>query len=1138
MKIFLSHVIAAIGFGLIVPNLSSAQQVSPGGIKKYTNDSDFSEGLKLSVNTGISGSLRLDQPNQPLPFISIPCSGRGTLVRININTGEVVGEYLTAPADMKKNPSRTTVDKFGNTWVTNRDEDGILNGVQMGSITRIGITLGGTRTNEAGQADPNGQYLKPPFLYNTCVDRNGDGLIRTSKGMGNILNWSNLGGANTAGGVSTAEDEAIITYTRVLSTGTRTVAIDQNNDVWVGGSSNRWHQKLDGQTGNPIPGTEFNPGAGGYGGLIDGNGILWSAPPPDGSAIVRLNTNGSPFPQYQTLSGVGNYGLGIDPNTGEIWSTKVDGGQIFKLNSNGDQIGVYGHGEFYAQGVAVDAYQNVWVAHSLLNNGYNTVGHLKTDGTFIGNVTLPNSFGPTGVAIDANGKIWVSNYQTHNVCRINPNAGPVVNGAHVGEVDLIVNLGFGALPYTYSDMTGFVVLNCTVPSGSWTVVHDGQEAGRKWGEVEWNAVTPDQTGIKVEVRASDQLLTLAEKAFITVQNREEFCCSGVTGRYVEMRVSLFRQALVSTTPLLNDITIKSCDIYTNQLPSITSSIGCNPLDTIRIIANSNKSFSVSGNDPDEDQVIKLTASGLPSGAQFVTEVASSGNGVDGSFSWTPLSSQLGVYPISFTTSDKYCYEAKCNKVIKVVNCFKETSISASIPAGGTYVFNGQTLSSSGVYFATLFSRLGCDSVVALNLTVLDPNEFSVICYQQGPTRNGGVVSMERSNPENATRPEMTDVQGPVNFFSLGYRGFITLKANYPVLNGPGNDITVYETTWGNPSQYPSGERAHVYASQDGANFIYLGLSVYNGSFDLGALPWAQYFRIQDATNPENSEDAFDLDGIRVLNGFSPSPSLTPTPLFGPGLVTYCGGVRGKQNNNKIIPAIRNDFNKALGTPQQNDTYNFYSLGFGGDACYQFGYSVFDQAGADIRVIETSFGNPSCNSYPEKVEVSVSYDGQNWNNLGILCLDGTIDLGAVNSGIGYIKFKDVSDRLRFNGSADGFDLDGAISLNTSAPGSGGTNCGGSNARMAISTPISGDVNNVPDELTSLQLNGNVASFSMASSNGVAKVTDNLGRVLFSTNIESEIWSNVDLELPIQGLSTGVYMLSVETSVSRDVIKFVK
>lgn len=1136
MKIFLSHVIAAVGLALTVPNLSTAQQVSSGGIKKYTSDSDFSEGLKLSVNSGISGSLRLDQPNQPLPYVNIPCSGRGTLVRIHVGTGAIIGEYTSAPADMKKNPSRTTVDKFGNTWVTNRDEDGLMNGMQMGSVTRIGITIGGTRTNASGQSDPNGQYLKPPFLYNTCIDRNGDGLIKTSKGLGDVLAWTNAGGANTFGGVSTAEDEAIITYTRVLATGARTVAIDENNDVWIGGSNNFWHEKLDGQTGNRIPGTEFNLGAGGYGGLIDGNGILWSAGPRDGNPLLRYDTKGLTSPPGQVLYGKGDYGVGIDPNTGEVWSTTFTEGIVHKLDAAGNIIGSFPHGNQYAQGVAVDAFQNVWIAHSLVN-GF-SVGHLKTDGTFVGSVQL-NEAGPTGVAIDAFGNVWVSNYSSNSVSRINPNAGPIGNGGYpIGAVDLTIPLGANANPYTYSDMTGFVVLNCTVPSGSWTVVHDGLEAGRKWGEIEWNAVTPDQTGVKVEVRASDQLLTLAEKAFITVQNREEFCCSGVTGRYVELRVSLFRKALVSTTPLLNDITIKSCDIYTNQLPSITSSIGCNPLDTIRIIANSNKSFSVSGNDPDEDQVIKLTASGLPSGAQFLTELASSGNGVDGSFSWTPLSSQLGVYPISFKTSDKYCYEAKCNKVIKVVNCFKETSISASIPAGGTYVFNGQTLSSSGVYFATLFSRLGCDSVVALNLTVLDPNEFSVICYQQGPTRNGGVVSMERSNPENATRPEMTDVQGPVNFFSLGYRGFITLKANYPVLNGPGNDITVYETTWGNPSQYPSGERAHVYASQDGANFIYLGLSVYNGSFDLGALPWAQYFRIQDATNPENSEDAFDLDGIRVLNGFSPNPSLTPTVLFGPGLVTYCGGVRGKQNNNKIIPAIRSDFNKALGTPQQDDTYNFYSLGFGGDACYQFGYSVFDQAGADIRVIETSFGNPSCNSYPEKVEVSVSYDGQNWNNLGILCLDGTIDLGAVNSGIGYIKFKDVSDKLRFNGSADGFDLDGAISLNTSAPGSGGANCGGSNARMAISTPISGDVNNVPDELTSLQLNGNVASFSMASSNGVAKVTDNLGRVLFSTNIESEIWSNVDLELPIQGLSTGVYLLSVETSVSRDVIKFVK
>jgi streptogramin lyase len=640
--------------------------------RTFTTDEDFNEGYLLSVNTSVSGSLRLDQPGQPLPFVNIACSGKGTVVRIDAITGQVIGEYLTAPNGMARNPSRTTVDKDGNCWVTNRDESGLLGGIPKGSVARIGVIIGGTRCNASGIPDPNGQYVKDP-AYTTCVDRDGDGLLKTSFGLGNVLSWGNFFGVDSDGGVQTAEDEAITVYTRVFATGARTIAVDPFNFVWVGGSSNTFHEKLDRTTGNPIPGSSFNVGVGGYGGLIDGNGILWSA----AGGLLRYNTNPDSANSYNVVNGVGNYGLGIDPNTGEIWHTFVSGGVVGKISPSGNLIGIYNHGSFHAQGVAVDADSNVWVAHSLIGPS-STVGHLKTDGTFIGNIPLPGA-GPTGVAVDAFGKVWVSCYNSNLAVRIDPDAGPISSGGqHVGAVDLTVDLGAGATPYNYSDMTGFVVINTTVPSGTWTVVHDGLTNGKKWGQIDWTDSIPASTGIIVEARASDQVLTLAAKPWVQVEKGVSFCCSGVTGRFIEIRATLFRQATINLTPVLYDLSVKCCDSYPNTLPVLTTSIGCGTQDTLRIAAGQTRSFTVTGTDADTGQAVKLEAFNLPSGASMNPNTPVSGNPAVSSFTWNPDFSQLGIYDIRFTANDIYCYETVCDKVIEVVPCPSITCSGAGI----------------------------------------------------------------------------------------------------------------------------------------------------------------------------------------------------------------------------------------------------------------------------------------------------------------------------------------------------------------------------------------------------------------------------------------------------------------------------
>jgi hypothetical protein len=446
-------------------------------------------------------------------------------------------------------------------WVANRNEH-VFDG--RGSVARIGLVIGGTRSDAAGSPDPAGQYFSPPFQYNTCVDRDTDGLIKTSMGLGNILPWPNGGGVDSNGGVSTADDECIINYTRVIPTGTRTLAIDANNDVWVGGifGSGPYgdHERLDGITGQPIPGTHFNMGCGGYGGFIDGNGILWSSGRHTG--LLRYDPSTS---TGQCLSNRGNYGLGLDPNTGHIWHSTYSGNrQLYELDAAGSVLNSFQQ-PFSAQGLAVDGNSHVWVAELFGSR----VWHLgPTPGPHVPVGTVTGFQQTTGVAVDANGKIWASEQSsstTRGAARIDPTGGPVGGGGYnVGAIDLTVGLDAPSLtaarPYNYSDMTGFLSIGGTSPQGSWTVVQDGGVAGTEWGTITWNtepeASEPAGTSITVEARAADTEAGLSSQTFVPVSNGVLF---SLTGQFIEVRTTL-RANAEGESPVLSDLTIETAVI--------------------------------------------------------------------------------------------------------------------------------------------------------------------------------------------------------------------------------------------------------------------------------------------------------------------------------------------------------------------------------------------------------------------------------------------------------------------------------------------------------------------------------------------------------------------------------------------------
>jgi hypothetical protein len=171
----------------------------------YTLDADFDVGTRINVNHDIPDQLQLDPKPTPFNFIWIANSVRGTVVKVDTTNGVILGEYRSTPRSQDGgNPSRTTVDQDGSVWLANRNDVGPGG---YGTIVHIGLQEN-----------------------NQCEDRNGNGVIDTSIGLGNILDWRDDSGER---GVATADDECIVHYTVVNSRGTRHVSIDKNNDVWV-----------------------------------------------------------------------------------------------------------------------------------------------------------------------------------------------------------------------------------------------------------------------------------------------------------------------------------------------------------------------------------------------------------------------------------------------------------------------------------------------------------------------------------------------------------------------------------------------------------------------------------------------------------------------------------------------------------------------------------------------------------------------------------------------------------------------------------------------------------------------------------------------------------------------------------------
>jgi len=409
---------------------------------------------------------------------------------------------------------------------------------------------------------------------------------------------------------------------------------------------------------------------------------------------------------------------------------------------------------------------------------------------------------------------------------------------------------------------------------------------------------------------------------------------------------------------------------------------------------------------------------------------------------------------------------------------------------------------------------GCNSIYA----------EEVVSFRQGKTNTGAVITDARSNPDLALRAPQDDQT--MNFVSLGFGGEITLKFCKAIKNGPGKDVKVVETTWGGTFTCEKNpEKIRVFASQDGCRFVYIGEGCQDAEFELGSsLPWIQYIRLIDVSPLTGSTfagqtvgDAFDVDGLVALNGFETNPVVSPIKP-GANLVVSYEPKKCKNDNN--IPLDRSVPANALDIPQKTNKVNFVALGFGGKITLKFDYLVFNNpTSTDLQVWETSYGNPTCNAYPEKATFEASLDGITWTNLGELCQDGTLELGTLPY-MHLLRITDVSDKSKFSPTADGYDVDGVLAINQPC---------GSNSRMAIADMIEDDINtpdegvtgtifpNPAKEKATLLLNG-----SLENESWNIRVIDMTGKVVFESDFAATAGLS-EFPLDVTSLPRGIFQV---------------
>lgn len=219
-----------------------------------------------------------------------------------------------------------------------------------------------------------------------------------------------------------------------------------------------------------------------------------------------------------------------------------------------------------------------------------------------------------------------------------------------------------------------------------------------------------------------------------------------------------------------------------------------------------------------------------------------------------------------------------------------TAGSEPLETTGQYVDEVYLDKNVNKIFFTLYVTTGNDSFILSGLESAceddggeNPNQCvpgedyadEVISSNQGAKKDGSEIT-------DVARTDAEDVLGAPDgqFFSLGKKGDTTVKFDTYIVDQPGMDISIHETTGGNRNTYPE-ETASIKVSQDGSSWEAIGSASSKNVNGLTLLDisgtsfsYVQYVRVTDTTDftpHNNNADGFDLDAVDAVYAVCEEP---------------------------------------------------------------------------------------------------------------------------------------------------------------------------------------------------------------------------------------------------------------------------
>ena len=310
-------------------------------------------------------------------------------------------------------PISLAIDAIGDIWVVNLSATGVLSEFSS-SGTPLSPATGFSEGSGITNADP----------LELAIDLHGNTWL-TDQQQNSLVEFSSSG-------------NVVATYTAESMYQPSVVAIDSQENVWVGG--NHFNLIKFSSSGSILSGTSGFSGGGllyPQGLAIDTGGNAWVTSIPGlittrSASLVEFSNAGNPISPSTGFIGGGLTqpdGLAISM-TGDIWTGNYPA-SLSRFSSGGSPISpstgyTPGGKGAYIYGLAIDGAGNVWTCSN--NPDYVSV--------FSGaGISISPSSGysasetialPSSPAIDGSGNVWITNRQTNSITEIVGAAAPVV----------------------------------------------------------------------------------------------------------------------------------------------------------------------------------------------------------------------------------------------------------------------------------------------------------------------------------------------------------------------------------------------------------------------------------------------------------------------------------------------------------------------------------------------------------------------------------------------------------------------------------------------------------------------------------------------------------------------------------------